>query len=807
MPSIRTLRAGLIAGVTGAGLLVSPQVASAAPVLGPIVVPVGGTATITDPAANYPSTVAVQLGVAVCPAKIALATAAGPWIPMVTAKTSTSVSFTVPTGPVAGANGAVKAYNACVYDTAAGNSVLQGSTTLYVGSPVTAGPASGPSGGGNQIVVTAKPEAPVFSGVTSVAAAFTTGACAATFGTPSAANLVPANVSKQSGTAVGLTVPAGVVATAGGAPTPYTICLYDGAGATGALLTAAPYGANVASVNPAAGSYLTSNAVSVTASMPFLTGVPSPGALLVAGASCPATYGTTGSGPAPVAITGSALRRISATKLLLNIPPLTLTNNQPTPYQVCVYANAGTGALIASSSYTAALTATPTAVTPSAGPMSGGNIITVVGTDFPTEPGRITATLGGVPLTNIQPINDRAFTALAPAHPVEDDVTLIVTTPMGTRTLIGAYSYLNMIRVSPNTAPSTAGNVDVMIAGSRFLSLPFGTGGTSARIYLVSGVYNGVDAADGSGARANGPVAECTDVLPLNDEELVCTLQLGRRLNAAGTGYFDPSTYTSNLDNDVVATAGSRLVTSNAGRFSRNDVGLPVWSPMNMIPSGVTVTAVLSPTRALLSKPATMSGGGLTLNIGGQPLRQFGNVLVTTAGSTTVGLSSGSFTKADVGRVFGNTIGIPNGTSILSIGAGGSTAIISAPATAGTTFTISGVTATDGSGMITSAAFVGNEMPATIGANTLGIPAGTTLNSVNPSAGTATMSANAVGGGQGSLTLTRLVSGMLYAGAPVPDGSYHLTIVSNGANDAVLTDQDYFQTDVTSNSTFTVAPF
>ncbi|GIF17754.1 hypothetical protein BJ973_009281 [Actinoplanes tereljensis] len=804
MPSIPTLRAGLIAGLTGAGLLVAPQVAMAAPVLGPLVVPVGGTATITDPAANYPSTVAVQLSVAACPVKIALATTTGPWIPPVTAKTSTSVSFTVPTGPVAGANGAVKAYNACVYDTAAGNSVLQGSTTLYVGAPVTAGPASGPSGGGNQITVTAKADTPVFSGLTSVAAAFTAGACGATFGTANPANLVPATVTKQSGTAVGLTVPSGVVATGGGAPTPYTICLYDGAGATGALLTATPYGANVASVTPPAGSYLTSNAVSVSSPMPFLTGVPSPGALLVAGGSCPATYGTSGGNPAPIAITGSALRRIGANKLLLNIPPLTLTNNQPTPYQVCIYANAGTGALIASSTYTAALTATPTAVTPSAGPMSGGNTITVLGTDFPTEPGRITATLGGVPLTNIQPINDRAFTAQAPAHPVEDDVTLIVTTPMGTRTLVGAYSYLNMIRVSPNTAPSTAGNVDVMLQGSRFLSLPFGTGGTAARIYLVNGVYNGADVGDGSGARANGPVAECVDVLPLNDEELVCTLQLGRRLNAAGTGYFDPSTYTNNLDNDIVATAGSRLVTSNTGRFSRNDTGLPAWSPTSMIPPGVTVTAVLSPTRALLSKAATMSGAGLTLNIGGQPLRQLGNVVVTTTGSTTVSLNSGSFTKADIGRVFGNTTGIPNGTSILSIGAGGNTATISVPATASSTFTVNGVTATDGSSMITSSAFVGNDPPATAGVNTLGIPVGTM---VIPSTGTATLSANAVGGGQGSLTLTRMVNGMLYAGAPVPDGSYHLTVVSNGANDAALSDPNYFQTDVTSNSTFTVAPF
>jgi hypothetical protein len=51
------------------------------------------------------------------------------------------------------------------------------------------------------------------------------------------------------------------------------------------------------------------------------------------------------------------------------------------------------------------------------------------------------------------------------------------------------------------------------------------------------------------------------------------------------------------------------------------------------------------------------------------------------------------------------------------------------------------------------------------------------------------------------------VNGALYAAAPVPDGSYNLVVVSNGAPDAVNTDPDYDQTDVTSSSTFTVASF
>jgi hypothetical protein len=85
------------------------------------------------------------------------------------------------------------------------------------------------------------------------------------------------------------------------------------------------------------------------------------------------------------------------------------------------------------------------------------------------------------------------------------------------------------------------------------------------------------------------------------------------------------------------------------------------------------------------------------------------------------------------------------------------------------------------------------------GATSGGITNGTTITAVAPNGLSATLSTPAVG------TLAA-VSGTLFAAAPVPNGAYLLTVVSNGAVDANTTDPTYDQSAVTSGSTFTVAP-
>jgi hypothetical protein len=181
------------------------------------------------------------------------------------------------------------------------------------------------------------------------------------------------------------------------------------------------------------------------------------------------------------------------------------------------------------------------------------------------------------------------------------------------------------------------------------------------------------------------------------------------------------------------------------------------------------------------------------------------NAVLTVNGSTTVGLTAGStFSGGDVGRLL-TGVGIPYGTTIVAVAPGGASATISQPATASTQAVIADVTVAPYSNLVNAAALTSADQNAVVGPNTLGIPAGTTFTSAG--AGSANLSVPATTGGTGSLPINRPVTATLFAAAPVPQGSYHLTVVSNGALDAAQTDAEYWQTDLTSSSVFTVAAF
>jgi hypothetical protein len=766
--------------------------------------------SVNDPAGIFGATAqantTVQLSATACAGRPGTPGAAGPWNATVLSKNANAVGFTVPSGPTAGTNGAVKPYNVCVYDssiTTTSVNNLQGGSVVYVGAPLALN-----ASGGSQLMLTTSPATPLFTGGT-VGALFSTAPCAGNYGTPPA-NLVATYVKWHSSTAVSVSVPSGVGATTG-ATMNYYVCLYDSAAPTGALLSFANYQANSISLTPAGGSSLVSNGVTATSPMPFLSGVTTPAVLALGpGAGCPATFSTAPIGTVtPIALTTAAVRRLSNNRAALTVPPLALQQpGQPTPYQLCFYSgNTANSSLLGAATYTAAVVASPAAITPAAGPTGGGNVITVSGTDFPTDPGRITATLGGAPLTNIQPLSDKAFTAVAPAHAAEDNVALVMSTSAGTKALAGAYSFLEPIKLSPNTAPSIAPTVDVDVQGSGFMGINFGTTGNAGRVFLVAGTYNGADA--GGGVRANGPVADCGNVLVISDDELICTLQLNRRLNATGTGFFDSVAYTNNVTNDLSTVAGSRVISSAGAKFKANDQGQPIVQQGGgtEIPASI-VTSVLSSSKVVISVPATAtSTSPLSANIGGAAVHTFTSALTTTQGSPTVSVSSGAFTRADIGRVFSGTPGVPNGTTIVAVAPGGASATLSAPATASTQYSLAGATTTDNSTTIASSAIAAGDVGAVVGPNPLGIPVGTTISAV-PNAGTSgTLSAPAVGGGTGQLGLNKPVTATLYASAAVPDGSYNLVVVSNGAPDAAATDPDYFQTAVTSSSAFTVGAF
>lgn len=280
---------------------------------------------------------------------------------------------------------------------------------------------------------------------------------------------------------------------------------------------------------------------SSTTAAAFLSGVTSP-TVTFSIPACQQTYNTaaatavTPAGTAGNVVGQATIRKITNTKAAISVTtgaPALPTNSATatsTRYNVCVYGAASAGAaLVGNATYTVAAAPVFPAnnVSPSSGPALGGTKIIVTATSgLPTTANSITATLGGSPLTQVTPINATSFSAVTPAH-AAGLVDLVVTTAAGSKAITGAFTYANGIEIEPNTAPrtSTAQVVDVMGAG--FNSYTFGSTATTARVWLVDGTYDpGATAGTPATAYVVGPIAECTGVTVISDNELICTLNL-----------------------------------------------------------------------------------------------------------------------------------------------------------------------------------------------------------------------------------------------------------------------------------------
>lgn len=89
-------------------------------------------------------------------------------------------------------------------------------------------------------------------------------------------------------------------------------------------------------------------------------------------------------------------------------------------------------------------------ISPAGGPITGGQSVTVTGTNFTTT-AETTVTIGGVPLTNVEVQNSTTITGVTGANTVgAKDVT--VTNSIGTDTLAGGYQYSS----GGGTAPPVA---------------------------------------------------------------------------------------------------------------------------------------------------------------------------------------------------------------------------------------------------------------------------------------------------------------------------------------------------------------
>ncbi|HWS32328.1 MAG TPA: IPT/TIG domain-containing protein [Actinoplanes sp.] len=821
MPKIRkkSLARALGAATTSVAaaavaVVATGQPAQAVATLSGASAPVGATIRVYDSTINANTALpAVTLRPA---ADACASTYATPVAPVVLAESitkvdNTTVTVRVPSTLPLNTNGVARNYNVCVYQTASTGAALVSGTppVLSAYQSLTSNPSSGVSGTTNNLTLNAANA--IFTNITTPSALFTANPCPAAIPNPLTSDLFPAAVVKAglANTSATVTVPAGIIGSGA-----VNSCLYAGGAAGDALLSAATYQLNLpqlvlSSSSGASDSTANITATSIASSM--FSGIAAPGVLFTSAANCTSNWNTTTTPAAPV-VAASAVRKLANNRIAVTIPPLPLNGTQPRTYQLCAYS--GTSAestVLGSAPYTATTLPTPTSVTPNAGPTTGGITITVNGTNFPTAPGTISATLGGVELLNVTPVNSTSFTATLPARSAGDNAALVVNTLAGSRTLPGAFSFRNALKlIGTNTAPNTSAGTDLVIQGTDFLSQAFGTSADNAKIYLVRGEYD--SAADNNSNRANGPVAECTNPLVLSDTELVCTLRLNRRLDKTGSTFVDPVATATPLTG-LSTLLGSRLLTSTSAVFGLDDVGkvLSQSGGAGEIPAGTTIKSVLTPYLAILSAPSPIAGNTLSAGLGGV-LRTItggtssGNGLITRAGSNVVQMAGTPFTKADVGRVLNNSAPVPDGTTITAVAPNGASATLSANVPTATSGTVTlSANATAGATSLTGN-FTAADLGAVFGSGTPGIPVGTKITQV--SGGIATLSQPSVADIASAVVaaLDRPVSLSLFPGAPVQDGAYNVTIVSNGAVNA-STGADYKQTALTSGSIFTVSPF
>jgi hypothetical protein len=313
-----------------------------------------------------------------------------------------------------------------------------------------------------------------------------------------------------------------------------------------------------------------------------------------------------------IQVSPASVKRVSATKIAFTVPsaaagfsdaPLTATpstvnatglvlagGQTSAKYNVCVYegSDPATSTLLATSTYTIATRPKITGITPGSSPALGGQQITINGSGFSAS--GTTATVGGVPLTNIKVAsNGNSLTATTPAHASGAGLAVVVTTAGGTVTSTDpdnnglpadpdplllnddpiTFGYSNSISVVPNTAPPNT-KVDLDILGVGFQQLVFNNASATAataQVFLVQGPYV---------AASNRGVKRCTGVLVVSDTEIICTLDLTTpRLLAAdstpdGSNLVSEGAYTvtvvangdpTETDLDVIAASN---VNSNA---------------------------------------------------------------------------------------------------------------------------------------------------------------------------------------------------------------------------------------------------
>ncbi|MDG4828697.1 IPT/TIG domain-containing protein [Solwaraspora sp. WMMD1047] len=230
--------------------------------------------------------------------------------------------------------------------------------------------------------------------------------------------------------------------------------------------------------------------------------------------------------------------------------------------------------------------AAPTAATivPDSGPQSGGQTVTITGTDF--VPDNTTVTFDGVPATDV--VVDPAGTSLTAVTPpgAIGPAEVVVTTPGGSTDPLG-YEYLAdgsaavVTGISPPSGP-TSGGTTVTITG---------TGFTGA----VAVDFNGLPSTDFTINPAGTTITVVSPPNPAGPATVDLIFPAGTV--DAGTFTYVPPTITSIVPDEGPSTGGTTVTITGTGLTDATgvDFGGAAGTGLVVDPSGTSLTVVTPP--------------------------------------------------------------------------------------------------------------------------------------------------------------------------------------------------------------------
>ncbi len=223
-------------------------------------------------------------------------------------------------------------------------------------------------------------------------------------------------------------------------------------------------------------------------STPTVSGV-SPTSGPAAGGTSVTISGTNFTGTTGVTFGGTAATGVT----VVNSTTITATAPAHAAGAVNVAVTNSAGTSTANSFYTYIAAPTVTGVSPTTGPSAGGTSLTITGTGFT---GATALTIGGTAPTSFTVNNSTTITTTAPAH-AGGAVNIVVTTPGGTGTGTGLYTYfvptVTAVSVPADGTAKLGDNLDftinwsaaVTVTGTPTLGLTIGS--TSRSANYVSG--------------------------------------------------------------------------------------------------------------------------------------------------------------------------------------------------------------------------------------------------------------------------------------------------------------------------------